>query len=190
MDYGKFILAGEDKKTLAGIKNALAANGHIYIGYSKEPVNILRHIRNCSPDMVIIEAYNNFKELRNTLEVIDEEILAACILILDGKNDDILGFLRNSRVMTYITRPVFDESILQVVDLSLMNFKRVLDYEQKVKKLNDTLESRKVVEKAKWLLIEKEGYSEAEAYDAIKKKSRDNRMPMRNIAEAIILTRG
>ncbi|MFZ5986536.1 MAG: ANTAR domain-containing response regulator, partial [Bacillota bacterium] len=61
---------------------------------------------------------------------------------------------------------------------------------QKVKKLNDTLESRKIVEKAKWILVEQNGLSEAEAYEAIKKKSRDNRMPMKSIAEALILTRG
>jgi response regulator NasT len=59
-----------------------------------------------------------------------------------------------------------------------------------VKKLNDTLESRKAVEKAKWILVEKEGYTESEAYEAIKKKSRNNRITMKEIAEAIILTRG
>ena len=190
MEYGKFILAGEDKKTLATIKNALVASGHIFTGYSKEPYNILRHIRNLTPDLVIIEVGNNFRELRNTLDVIDEEILAACILVLESRNEDVFHFLRNSRVMTYITKPVFDEVVAQIADIVLMNYSRVLEYENKVKKLNDTLESRKVVEKAKWILVEQQKISESEAYEIIKKKSRDNRLPMREIAEAIILTRG
>ena len=190
MEYGKFILAGEDKKSLATIKNALVSSGHIYIGYSKEPVNILRHIRNQAPDMVIIEVNNNFGELRPVLEVIDEEILCACILVLESRNDAVFNFLRDSRVMTYITKPVFEEVMVQIADIVLMNYRRVLDYETKVRKLNETLESRKTVEKAKWILIEQQGLSESEAYEVIKKKSRDNRMPMREIAEAIILTRG
>lgn len=190
MEYGKFIVSGEDKKVLANIKNALASNGHIYIGYSKEPFSILRHIRSCIPDLLIIEVCNNFKELKPILEVIDEDLLAACIVILDTRNEEIFNFLASTRVMTYITKPVFDETLLQIADITLMNYKRVLEYEQRVKKLNDTLESRKVVEKAKWLLIEQDGYTEAEAYEIIKKKSRDNRMPMREIAEALILTRG
>lgn len=190
MEYGKFILIGEDKKVLSGIKNTVVSSGHIFIGFSKEPMNMLRYIRNSSPDLLIIEICNNLKELKNIFEVIDEELLAACILVLDGRNEEILEFLRTTRVFTYISKPVFDETLLQIVEISLMNYKRMLEYEEKVRKLNNTLESHKVVEKAKWILVEKDGMTETAAYEAIKKKSRDNRMPMREIAEALILTRG
>jgi AmiR/NasT family two-component response regulator len=190
LEYAKFILNGDDKKVLSHIKNTLASNGHIYLGYTKDSNSILRHIRSCLPDLIIIDATNKFHEMKRMLEVIDEEILAACILILDNRSDDIIEFLRKSRVISYLAKPVFDEALLQVIDMSLINYSRVLNYEQKVKKLNETLESRKVVEKAKWILIEKDGFTEAEAYEAIQRKSRDSRIPMLEIAEAIILTRG
>lgn len=187
---GKFILVGEDKKSLSSIKNALCSNGFIFLGYLAEQVNLLRFVRVKQPDFIIIDIGKNFKEYKNILETIDEDILAACILLIERKTDDITEFLRGSRIMTYVGKPVFDEVMLQIVDLSLINYFRIIDYEKKVSKLNDSLESRKIVEKAKWLLIEKEGFTEASAYEAIKKKSRNNRMTMREIAEAIILTRG
>ncbi len=190
MEYGKFIISGEDKKTLACVKNALVSSGHIFIGYSKDYFNILRHIRNSAPELVIIDVGKGFKDLKQTLETIDEDLLCACVLILDTKSDDIFEFIQKSRVMTYISKPVFEEAIVQITDAALINYSRILQYEEKVKKLNETLESRKAVEKAKWILVEKEGLSEAEAYEAIRKKSRDNRVPMKNIAEALILTRG
>ena len=189
MEYSKFILCGEDKKVLGGIKNNLTVGGHIFLGYSKEPFNILRHIRHLTPDLVIIEVKNRFRELRQILEVVDEELLAACILLLDSRNDEIFDFLKNTKVITYIAKPVFEDTLLQIVDISLANYRRIIEYEKKVEKLNNSLESRKIVEKAKWLMVEQEGMSENEAYEMIKKKSRDNRMPMRDIAEAIILTR-
>lgn len=190
MEYARFLLCGEDKKTLATIKNTLVANNHIYIGYTKEMNSILRHIRSYSPDLIIIDVQNKFRELKQVLEVIDEEILAACVLILESRNDEVIDFLRYSRAMSYLTKPIFDETFFQVIDISLINFNRILDYEQKVKKLNDTLESRKAVEKAKWILVDQDGLTEAEAYESIKRKSRDSRMPMREIAEALILIRG
>lgn len=190
MISAKFIVSGEDRQLLAGIKNVLAANGHIYLGYSKEPFNILRHIRSNTPDLIIIEACNKFKELKPILEIIDEELLTACILILDIRSDEVLELLGKSRVITYVTKPAYNELVLQIADSVLVNFKRVLEYEQKIKKLNNTLESRKYIEKAKWLLVEQEGMTEAEALEVLRKKSRDNRMSMREIAEAIILTRG
>ena len=190
MEYGKFILIGEDKKLLLGIKNALVSVGHIFLGYLKEPFNILRYMRSSSPDLVIVEVSNHLGALKQVLAVIDEELLAACILVIDGKSNYIADFLKETRVFTYISKPVFDENILQMAEISLLNYHRILNYEQKIKKLNDTLESRKIVEKAKWILVEKEGMTEADAYEAIKRKSRNNRLPMREIAEALILTRG
>lgn len=190
MEYAKFVLSGEDNKLLARVKSVLSSSGMIYTGYSKEPGNILRLVRRNLPEFVMIDVGKNFRELKQYLEIIDEEILAACTLILDFKNDEIMEFLRNSKVMTYITKPVFDEIISQIAELSLINYKRVTEYENKVRKLNESIESRKVIEKAKWILAEQNRLSEAEAYELIKKKSRDNRVPMRNIADAVILTRG
>ena len=190
MEHAKFIVSGEDKKVLAGIKNILCQSGHIFLGYSKEPVNIIRHIRSYMPDLVIIEVRNRFRSLKQILEIVDEEMLAACILLLDSRSDEVFDFLRKTKTITYMIKPIFEEVLLQIVDISLANFSRIQDYEQMVKKLNDTLESRKFVEKAKWILIEQQGLTEEEAYEVIRKKSRDNRLPMREIAEAIILTRG
>lgn len=190
MEYSKFILNGEDKVTLSNIKNTLASNGHIYIGYTKETSSILKHLRSCLSDLIIIDVQKKFREIKQLLEVIDEELLAACILILENRNDDIIDFLRDSRVISYVTKPIVEEALLQVIDMSLINYSRVLNYELRVRKLNGILESRKIVDKAKWILVEKDGFTETEAYEAIQKKSRDNRMPMREIAEAIIITRG
>jgi response regulator NasT len=189
MEYAKFLLCGQDRKTLAGIKNLLTQNGHIFIGYSREPANILRHVRTYTPEILVIEVENNFNELTGTLEVIDEELLAACILLLNNRNSSVFEFLGRSRAITYVAKPVFDEVLVQITDITLANFRRICEYEAKVKKLNETLESRRLVEKAKWILVEQEKVTEAEAYELIRKKSRDNRMAMREIAEAIILTR-
>lgn len=190
MSHGKFCLFGEDKRTLSKIKNALTAGGNIFIGYSKETSNILKILRGCSPDLIIVEVMNKFNELKPVLEVIDDESLAACILIVDSRNDEIIEFLGRSKVITYIIKPLCNESALQIADLSLLNYNRVLNYEQQVKTLNETLDSRKTVEKAKWILVEQEGISESQAYEIIRKKSRENRLPMKKTAEAIIITSG
>lgn len=187
MTSDKFILFGEDKKTLSSVKNALVSNGYVYIGYSQNTYNILRHVRSCYPELVIIEITNKFTELRPVLEVLDEELLTACILIFETRNDEVVDFLRNRRVITYLIKPVFYEVVVQTADLTLMNFKRVIEYEQKVKKLNEAIESRKIIEKAKWILVERKGYTESEAYEIIKKKSRDNRITMKETAQAILL---
>jgi len=68
-----------------------------------------------------------------------------------------------------------------------LSFKRVNELSQKLKEMTETLESRRLVEKAKWILMEKNKLSENEAYERMRKKSMDNRMSMKSIAEAIII---
>jgi response regulator NasT len=190
MDCSKFIISGEDKRTLTIFKNILVSSGHVFIGYLKEPTNLLRCIRTNAPDLVIVEAANDFTELKRVLEIVDEEILAACVVVMNTRNEKIIEFIKERRVLSYVVKPVFEEPALQVIDISLLNYNRIVEYERKVKKLNETLESRKVVEKAKWILVQKDGYTEEAAYEVIRRKSRDNRIPMKDIAEALILTRG
>lgn len=189
MESAKFILSGEDKKLLSAIKSTLSQNGYVYTGYTKEPNNLLRHIRSLTPELAIIGINGRFKELRPVLEIMDEELLSACVLVLNSRTDEAIQFCNASRVFSYIVTPVYDDMMVQISDMALANYKRVAEYEGKIKKLNDNLETRKYVEKAKWILVEQQGYSEAKALEVIRKKSRENRLPMRNVAEAIILTR-
>lgn len=190
MECAKFILAGEDKKALATMKNALVQSGHLFLGYTREQNGLLRHIRSLEPELLIMEVGSSFPTIRSILEVVDDELLCACILVLESRNEEVFEFLRQTRVITYVAKPVFDEVMLQIADISISNYQRILEYEEKVRKLNATLESRKLIEKAKWILVEQSSYTEGEAYEAIQRKSRENRIPMRQVAEAIILTRG
>ena len=70
----------------------------------------------------------------------------------------------------------------------MLSYNRVCDYENKLCKMNESLESRRLIGKAKWILINKHNLSEKEAYEVIRKKSRDKRIPMKSVADAIILS--
>lgn len=186
MNDGKFIVCGYDKKNLRRVKNALSATGFTYIGYLKEKEKILRNVRGCMPDLLLIDVDNNFNEIEEIINIIDEDLLTACILIIENLNDKICAYLNNKKIVTYICKPIYDEIIVQIAGLSIINFNRVISYEKKMQKLNESMQSRKVVERAKWILVEKNKISENEAYEIIKMKSRNNRIPMKIIAEAMI----
>ena len=54
--------------------------------------------------------------------------------------------------------------------------------------MTENFEARKLIERAKWILIERDGISENEAYERMRRKSMDNRTSMKAIAEAVILS--
>jgi response regulator NasT len=77
---------------------------------------------------------------------------------------------------------------LASAETAMMNFERMLQLEKEVNRLKDTIETRKIVEKAKGLLMEKLGMSEAEAFHKMQHQSMDKCIPMKQVADAIILT--
>jgi len=189
MDCVKFILAGDDKKTLSSIKRLLIEEGNLFVGYSENRYDAIRLIRSRAPELAVIEVKNNLNEIKSLLNIIEDELLCACTIVLDSRTKENISYLKNTKVTNYIVKPLYRELVLQITEFCLINYNRVIDYEEKLKKLNNSIESKRIVDKAKWILIERDNMTEVEAYEMIKKKSRDNRMPMRSIAEAIILTR-
>jgi response regulator NasT len=69
----------------------------------------------------------------------------------------------------------------------LTNYQEIIRLENEVKELKETLETRKVIERAKGILMETMGITETEAFKRIQKQSMNKRISMRAVAEAIIL---
>jgi two-component system, response regulator PdtaR len=179
---------GEDKKTLSVIKNYLTSEGNSFAGYSCRMTRIIEQTKKYLPELVIIKLSGNFDEVEYTLSSLDNELLTLSLIILDTKNKKIINFIEESKSLIYIIKPIDKSQFFNILEIAQLNFCRTVKYEEKISELSSTLESRKTIEQAKWLLVEKQGYSEPDAHSLIRKKSRDNRMSMVEIANSIILS--
>lgn len=186
----RFIVSGKDKKALIDSGKILKEYGHVQLGYVEEPLNLLRSIRSTLPDLVIVDVETQFADVDSVVNIIDQELLCACILLVNNRDNMILDFIERTRSMCYVLKNVYQDSLIQMTDLLLLSFKRACFYESKIKKLNNTLDSRKSIEKAKWILVKERDITEEQAYEILRKKSRDSRLSMGEIAGAVILSRG
>jgi response regulator NasT len=143
--------------------------------------------RNNSPDIVIMDVR---MPVMNGIEAA-EEISRTCptpIVLLTADYDPVtIKRAVAAGAMAYLVKPVRIEDILPVVELATSRFKEFRELTEEVSDLKDALKSRKLVEKAKGLLMEKEGLTEAEAYKRIRRISMDRRKSMTEISSIIIL---
>jgi response regulator NasT len=110
------------------------------------------------------------------------------IVLLTGKTDaETIERARLAGVMNYVVKPFREEQFLPAVDLAIHHFVCESSLRDEVDKLKETLEARKVIEKAKGLLM-KNGLSEEDAYRRIQKLAMNKRKSLREVAEAILLT--
>jgi len=183
---GKYIIAVADNSLNIAIRNILNSTGYEFMGNCGDSVSFLRLARNLSSDFAVIDLSANIGNIRRTVEIIDAEMLCSCIILTQRKDMDIIDMLDKTRIVTYCPKPLNRDILLHTVEISMMNYKRVSELDKKLKEMTENFEVRKVVERAKWILMEKDNINENEAYRRLREKSMNNRMPIKNIAQAII----
>jgi response regulator NasT len=116
------------------------------------------------------------------------EQIAPVVLLTAYSDQELVERAKSAGVVGYLVKPFREAELLPVIELSLTRFAEFTALRAEVGDLKEALESRKVVERAKGVLMDSHGMSEAEAFRRIRKTSMDARKSMREVAEAILLT--
>ncbi|HEX9061712.1 MAG TPA: ANTAR domain-containing protein [Clostridia bacterium] len=183
----KYVVAAADNSTQISIRNILNPNGFVFLGNCSDFTSLMRLIRSYSPDFAVIDLSMPSRDFHKTLETIDDEML--CSLIAIGDYNDIdAGNLLKFKTLSICTKPLVRELLINTVEMAIISYKRIYALDKKLKEMTESYETRKVVDRAKWILIERDGISENEAYEKMRKKSMDTRLSMKAIADAIIFT--
>jgi response regulator NasT len=184
----KYVVATAENPMQITIRNLLNPAGYTFLGNCGDAVSLLRLVRSYHPDFIVVDPGMHIADYRKILDTIDDEMLCSCIVLGDFNSASIEGLTEKTKVITVCPKPLNRELLVHTVELANLNFRRVAELEKKLKEMTENYETRKAVERAKWILMEREGLSEKDAYDRIRKKSMDSRMTMKSIAEAIIFT--
>ena len=102
--------------------------------------------------------------------------------------DNYMEELKGSGAFSYIIKPARKSEILAQTIIAIENFKRLQDIKKENENLKQYIEDRKLIGKAKNILIKKEGISEKEAHNRLQRLSMNSGRPIGEIAKAIILT--
>lgn len=184
----KYVVAAADNPLQISVRNVLNPRGYIFLGNCCDSISLLRLIRSYNPDFVVVDLAMQLRELRPTIETIDDEMLCTCIAIGDYKDVEMTNLVEKSKALSFCPKPLNKEVFLHTVELAIINYRRINELNKKLREMTENFETRKSVERAKWILMERDKISESEAYERMRKKSMDNRMSMKAIADAIIFT--
>jgi AmiR/NasT family two-component response regulator len=91
-----------------------------------------------------------------------------------------------SGIAAFLTKPLRKQDLLPAIEIALHHVEQVEELKEKIEDLRETIENRKIIEKAKGVMMEKERLSEAEAYRAMQKIAMDRRKSLRQVADAIL----
>jgi len=100
---------------------------------------------------------------------------------------DLIDRAKDAGVFAYLVKPFKEADLMPAIDIAISRYGEFMELESEVTDLENKLETRKAVDRAKGILMDQYGLKEQEAFRRIQVQSMNTRKSMREIAEAIII---
>ena len=182
----KILIAEDEAIIRLDLKESLEAEGYEVVGETGRGDEVIGLVRSLDPDLVILDIKMPGMTGIQAAEIITEEGLAAVILLTAFSQQELVQQASNAGVLAYLVKPFQRSDLVPSIELALGRYKEITLLKEEKTLLENNLESRKVIDRAKGMLTDKYGLKESDAYRYIQKKAMTERTTMKDIAEAIL----
>jgi len=188
MTHQRIVIADDESIIRMDLREMLVGLGYQVVGEAADGRTTLELARTLRPDLVIMDIKMPEMDGIAAAEALTAERLAPVLLLTAFSESDLIARATQAGVSYYLVKPFREAELLPAIEIALSRYREFVDLQREVTDLKDALETRKIVERAKGVLMETQEISEAEAFHRIRKASMDSRKSMRQVAEAILLT--
>ena len=182
----RVVIAEDEAIIRLDLKEILEAEGYAVIGETGRGDEAIDLVRMLEPDLVILDIKMPGMNGIDAAKVISDEGLAAVILLTAFSQQDLIQEASNAGVLAYLVKPFQRSDLVPAIELALGRFKEISDLKQETLMLRESLQTRKLVDRAKGLLIDAYGLKESDAYRYLQKKAMEDRTTMKAVAEDIL----
>jgi two-component system, response regulator PdtaR len=187
LERTRVIIADDESIIRMDLREMLTNLGYLVVGEvgdGRSAVNLARELK---PDIVIMDIKMPDMDGIEAAQVLTEERVSPVLLLTAFSQRELVDRAAEAGVAGYIVKPFRESDLGPAIEVALARFAEFRTLEQEVGNLQEALETRKVVDRAKGILMDSQGLKEAEAFRKIQKMSMNTRRPMKEVAEAIIL---
>lgn len=187
MERTRVIIADDESVIRADLREMLANLGYLVVGEVGDGQSAVNLARELKPDVVIMDIKMPDLDGIEAAKTLTQEKVAPVLLLTAYSQRDLVDRAKEAGVVGYLVKPFREQEVVPAIEIALARFQEFRELEKQVGDLKETLETRKVVDRAKGILMDQQGMTEADAFRKIQKMSMNMRKPMKEIAEAIIL---
>jgi len=183
----RVIIADDESVIRMDLREMLTNLGYLVIGEvgdGRSAVNLARELK---PDVVIMDIKMPDMDGIDAARVLTEERISPVLLLTAYSQQELIERAKDAGVVGYIVKPFREFDLAPAIEVAVARFAEFRALEEEVGDLKLALETRKLVDRAKGILMDSQGMTEAEAFRKIQKMSMNIRKPMKEVAEAIIL---
>ncbi len=186
MDKLKIVIADNESIIRMDLKEILEEAGHEVVGEAVNGKKAVELARKYHPNLVIMDIKMPEMDGITAAKIIDDEKIAPVLLLTAFSQSDIVEKAKHSGVLAYLVKPVREDNLFPAIEIALTRFKEIQQLELELNDVKNSLEMRKILDRAKGILMDAYNLNESEAYRRIQQYSMSKRKTIKEVAEAII----
>lgn len=190
MDSLRILIADDESLRVMSLKGQLETIGHKVVAEAangKEAVHLAQELK---PDLAILDIKMPELDGIEAAKQIMTERPIPIILLTAYSEQELAERAAEANVSAYLMKPVSEHDLLPAIALAVQRFKEFQSLHQEVDNLRDALETRKLVERAKGILMRRLNLTEEEAFRRMQRRSQNENKKLGEIAQAIITADG
>lgn len=187
MDKSLEVLIAEDESViLMGLKSNLKKLGHRVVGEALDGKQAVELALEKKPDLILMDINMPFMDGIEAASRINEQCLIPCIIITGYNDQKLIARATEAGVFGYLIKPVGINDIRPAIDIARARFAEFKKLQDELDDTKEVLKARKLIERAKGILMDRMDLKEAEAMRLLQKRSNDQNKKIVIIARDII----
>ena len=181
------VLVAEDEALIRlDLVEMLREEGYEVVGEAGDGEEAISLATDLRPDLVILDVKMPKLDGIEAASRITGERVAPVVILTAFSQRELVERAREAGTMAYLVKPFAKRDLVPAIELAISRFAELQALEAEVAGLNDRLEARKLIDKAKGLLMTGQGLSEPDAFRWIQRTAMDKRTSMKAVAEIVI----
>lgn len=182
----KIVIADDEMIICMDLKEILEEAGHEVIGMAADGVEALKLVKEKKPDVAILDIQMPEIDGLQVAKLIAHDHIAPVVLLTAFGEEETIEKAKKSDVFGYVVKPAEERTLLPAIEIAVSQFQTKNEIVNKVKNMERELAARKVIERAKGLLMINYGLTEEIAYKKMQQISMKRGKPIEIIAEKIV----
>ncbi len=186
MEKLRIVIADNESIIRMDLREILEEAGHSVVAEATDGAKAVELARRHQPDLVIMDIKMPEMDGIAAATIISQEKIAPVLLLTAFSQKEIVDKAKESGVLAYLVKPVKEVNLFPAIEIAISRFREFNELEQELENIKGTLETRKLLDRAKGILMDAHGLNESEAYRKMQQYSMAKRLSIKEVAQSIV----
>jgi response regulator NasT len=182
------LIIDENRVRAAIIEEGLREAGHSRIAIISEMSGLVRRIEEAAPDVIVIDLENPNRDMLEDLFRVSRAVRRPVAMFVDKSDTQMIAEAIAAGVSAYVVDGLRKERVKAILDLAIGRFNAFERIREELETAKQALSERKLVDRAKGILMKMKHISEDEAYSLLRQTAMDQNMRLAKVCESVIAT--